>query len=94
MVNRPKVSQNDNRVFENDIDEMCAKAEKKYWQPYPNVLVGIYRFENGWTEIESAACVDPENYDQSIGEEIIDGKIQDRMWKLEGYLLNCKQGDK
>lgn len=94
MVNRPEVSKNDNRVFHSDVDRLCANAEKKYWHPYPNVLIGIYRFEDGWTEVEVAACIDAENYDEKIGEEIIDDKIKDKMWKLEGYVLNRNQESK
>lgn len=48
------------------------------------------KLPNGFVIVESSACVDPENYDESIGIEICLNKIRDRVWELEGYKLQSK----
>jgi len=45
---------------------------------------------NGFTITETSGCVDPVNYDMEIGVEICKRKITDRIWYLEGYLLQQK----
>lgn len=43
--------------------------------------------QNGFEITATSACVDPENYDLAIGEEVCKKKIADRLWELEGYRL-------
>ena len=42
---------------------------------------------NGFVLTESSACVDPANYDEKLGYEICIKKLTERVWELEGYLL-------
>lgn len=42
---------------------------------------------NGFEIIETSACVDAQNYDQKLGEEICVKKIKDKIWYLLGFLL-------
>lgn len=42
---------------------------------------------NGFEIIETATCVDPINYNMTIGYEICMKKIQDKLWMLLGFLL-------
>ena len=42
---------------------------------------------NGFEIVESSSCVDPQNYDEKIGQEICIGKIKDKIWELLGFLL-------
>lgn len=42
---------------------------------------------NGFEIIETSACVDAQNYDQKLGEEICMKKIKDKIWYLLGFLL-------
>ena len=46
---------------------------------------------DGFVLVESSACVDPANYDVSIGKEICLAKIRDKLWELEGYKLQLEQ---
>ena len=46
---------------------------------------------NGFEIIETSACVDAQNYDQKLGEEICMKKIKDKIWYLLGFLLDMKQ---
>lgn len=42
---------------------------------------------NGFVVIESSSCVDPKNFNMSIGEQICMKKLEDKIWELEGYKL-------
>ncbi len=46
------------------------------------------RLTNGFVLIETSTCVDPANYDESIGAEICIKRIREKIWELEGYLLS------
>lgn len=47
---------------------------------------------NGFELVESSACVDPANYDESIGRDICLEKIKDKIWFLLGFLLQTGVG--
>lgn len=42
---------------------------------------------NGFVIIESSSCVDPNNFDMAIGEQICMERIENKIWELEGYKL-------
>lgn len=42
---------------------------------------------NGFTIVESSACVDAKNYDQALGEKYAMEKVKKRVWHLLGALL-------
>ena len=48
------------------------------------------KLPNGFIIVERSACVDPNNYDESIGTEICMRRIRDKVWELEGYMLQDK----
>ena len=48
------------------------------------------KLPNGFVLVERSACVDPDNYSETIGEEICRKKIKDKIWELEGYMLQDK----
>ena len=43
--------------------------------------------ENGFTVTGESACVDPDNFDKTIGESIAYENARNKIWVLEGYLL-------
>lgn len=45
---------------------------------------------NGFTIVESSSCVDPANYDEEMGKEICLKRIENKVWELEGYVLQSK----
>lgn len=50
---------------------------------------------NGFELVETSACVDAANYDESIGADICLSKIKDKIWFLLGFLLQtAKEGIK
>ena len=45
------------------------------------------KLPNGFIIVENSACVDHDNYDEAIGIEICMNRIKDKVWELEGYML-------
>lgn len=41
----------------------------------------------GFELTASSACIDPANYDPKMGNTVAKGKIEDKLWELEGYRL-------
>ena len=54
-----------------------------------NTVVSV-TLPNGFVVIESSGCVDPENYDHELGIKICLDRIKNKLWYLEGYLLQSK----
>ena len=46
------------------------------------------KLPSGFVIVESSPCLDPKNYDEEIGYECCMDKIVDKLYELEGYLLN------
>lgn len=51
------------------------------------ITIVIAVLKNGFTIVESSACVDPENYDEKIGAEICKERIKNQVWNHLGFLL-------
>lgn len=75
------------KVTQLQIDALMAGTEFEIRTIYDKVTVVVAKLPNGFTIVESSACVDPANYDESIGTEICKGRIENKLWELEGYLL-------
>lgn len=50
-------------------------------------VVCVLTLENGFEVVGSASCIDPENFDFEIGQELAYEDAVNQIWKLEGYLL-------
>lgn len=46
-----------------------------------------FRLPNGFEILTSAACVDPSNYSSEIGRKICLDRVRNKVWEVEGYLL-------
>lgn len=51
------------------------------------ITIVIATLKNGFTIVESSACVDPKNYDENIGTEICKERIKNKIWNHLGFLL-------
>lgn len=56
------------------------------------ITIVIATLVNGFTIVESSACVDPSNYSEEIGAEICKDKIKDKVWNHLGFLLQTGLG--
>lgn len=52
--------------------------------------VCLITLKNGYEIVGTSGCVDPENYDAGIGEKIAYENAQNKIWELEGYVLQEK----
>lgn len=70
---------------QDNMKDVIVKTAYEFDKPVTYVTV---RMNNGFTLRESTTCVDPANYDESIGAEICLRKIESEVWKLLGFLLS------
>jgi hypothetical protein len=63
------------------------KSETYTRLPSGKVLVCELVLENGFSVRGEASVVDPANYNEAIGREMSRENAIDKMWQLEGYLL-------
>jgi hypothetical protein len=54
------------------------------------VKVADLALPNGFVIVQSSSCVDPANYDHELGTKICLERVEDKVWELEGYLLQSK----
>lgn len=69
------------------IRRLMDKARYETFTVYGKCTIVAAQLENGFILVESSACVDPANYNQELGESICKKAIEERLWELEGYLL-------
>lgn len=76
-----------NKVSPDVISELLARADIQVDTIFDKVTVVTARLQNGFAIVESSGCVDPENYDVDLGVDVCLGRIEDKLWMLEGYCL-------
>jgi hypothetical protein len=81
-----------NTVTQEQIDKLFEVSEKDYRVLWKKCTVLTIQLPNGFTLVEHSACVDPANYNDTIGRGICEQKIKDKLWELEGYRLQCSVG--
>ena len=79
-----------NSITKEDIDLILAKTYIKVEQYGDKTTVLMATLPNGFVIVESSSCVDPANFDMKIGEQICMQKLEDKIWELEGYRLQCE----
>lgn len=77
-------------VTQDEIYELVSKAEIKAHTMFGKTTVVAVQLENGFVLVESSSCVDPKNYDEVVGYEICMNRIMNKLWEMEGYLLQKK----
>ena len=66
-------------------------ADKKFTRLLPTVTICSILLDNGYSVRGESACVNPENYNQQIGERIAYDDAFEKLWPLFGFLLAEKQ---
>lgn len=74
-------------IDEDRIDWLMEDAEIEVQTVFDKCTIVSCKLPNGFVIVESSACVSPENYNEKIGVDICLDKIADKIWELEGYLL-------
>ena len=68
-----------------DIESVIIKEE--YIEVGIKTVVAVLTLKNGFEVIGTSACVDRSNYNLEIGSKYAREKAIDKIWELEGYLL-------
>lgn len=75
---------------ENTITEEKIKSKilsEEFHKMGKKTTICLLTLHNGFEVVGVSACVDPANYDQAIGEKIALENATEKIWELEGYLL-------
>jgi len=79
-----------NTITQVDVNAMTEKVHLQTIKPNSRgslVTVVTVTLKNGFTLTETSSCVDPANYDESIGFDVCMEKINNKIWFLLGFLL-------
>lgn len=79
-----------NTVTKEQIKEIMDNSEYVITEHWNKCTVVLMKLPNGFTLIEKSACVDPINYDKQMGIDICMSKLENKLWELEGYKLQCE----
>ena len=74
------------RLSPKDIDSVIKESTFTNL-PSGKCVVCEITLANGYTVRGEAACVSPSNFDQEIGNKIAFKNAREKIWQLEGYLL-------
>jgi GH24 family phage-related lysozyme (muramidase) len=78
---------NNNKVTQEQIAALLDNAEAQEFTFFNKDHNVCYRLQNGFTIIGRGACVDPANFDIEIGRKVAREDAENKLWQLEGYLL-------
>lgn len=77
-----------NTVTQEKIDTLILHSKfEVFHRVHEKQCLVVAKLPNGFTVVGESACVDPVNYDETIGEELAKEHIKKRLWELEGYSL-------
>lgn len=79
-----------NTITQGHVDTIIAKSKIVFEKFGKKTSVGVCTLPNGFVIVESSSCVDPKNFDHEIGKEIIMERFKNKVWELEGYVLQSK----
>lgn len=77
-----------NTVTKEQVDKIMENSKYEvFHRVFDKQCIVVAKAPNGFTVVGESACVDPNNYIESIGEEIAKKRIENKVWELEGYKL-------
>lgn len=78
-------------VTQKQINSILDNSDYKiFHRVFDKQCVVVALLPNGFTLVGESACVDPNNYDETIGYDLAMKDIEKQLWMLEGYLLQQK----
>ncbi|MEO2212112.1 Gp49 family protein [Paenibacillus amylolyticus] len=77
-----------NTVTKEQVQEIMDNSEfEEIHKVFGKQCIVVAKLPNGFTVVGESACVDPSNYDETIGANIAKARIENKIWELEGYKL-------
>jgi hypothetical protein len=83
-----------NTVTKAQIDEILYNSDVQVQTVLGKCTIVTCKLPNGFIIVESSACVDPANYNEELGLEICMKRIENKVWELEGYVLQTSVANK
>jgi hypothetical protein len=77
-----------NKVTEKGIRDQIVKTE--YFVVGLKTTICCLTLKNGFEVIGFSSCVDPNNFNKQIGEDIAYENAFNKIWELEGYKLQSE----
>lgn len=75
-------------VTKEQVQEIMDNSEYEvFHRVFGKQCIVVAKLPNGFTVVGESACVDPNNYDETIGANIAKSRIENKIWELEGYKL-------
>lgn len=81
-----------NTVTEEQVNDILKRSTTNVQTLFDKVTVVTVQLPNGFVLSESAGAVSKENYSEEIGKQICMERIVNKVWELEGYVLQSKLG--
>ena len=79
-----------NKLTMGDILDTVVKAD--YWRlGETTTTICQLTLKNGFSVIGQSACIDPSEFNGSIGEKVAWDNALEKVWELEGYLLQQRR---
>ena len=83
-----------NKITKEQIDEIVKNSKFDVKKVFGKCTVVSMQLPNGFVLVESSACVDPNNFDFALGQQICKERLINRVWELEGYRLQSELYEK
>jgi hypothetical protein len=80
----------DVKVTKEQVDAIISASKKESVKMGEKSTVVSVTLPNGFVIVESSSCVDSNNYDHEVGIKICMERVENKVWELEGYLLQSK----
>lgn len=76
-----------NRITPEHVDQLLERSEFQDLKMGRKTTVVVCRLPNGFEIVESSSALDEDNYDHEIGSRLAKQRIRERVFMLEGYLM-------
>lgn len=84
---------NQNTVTPEQVEKIMEQSEIEVVTLYDKCTIVTCKLPSGFIIVESSACVDPANYSEEMGKKICLDRITNKIWELEGYVLQSQIGE-
>jgi hypothetical protein len=78
------------RVTQEHIDRLFDQSVEQEYELWGKEYYLSIKLPNGFVVDGRGVCVSPKNYDREIGRRVAVEQIKNKLWELEGYLLQDK----
>ena len=83
-----------NKITIEDVKGFIEDLEVEKFREKTTIVKAVLK--NGFILVEYSSCVDPVNFDMELGKKICMERIENKIWELLGFKLQCDllEGDR